>query len=370
MLYRKMTEIIEKHLEAHPGSILVLEGLSGTGKTSIVREVGQKMFKHYIEIDYEKDRNENKQFTGISKTEEFYHALEMYTKKPLSENNDTLVFFDNLTVYPKLGFLLKKLIRENRCTYILSGNDLKQYSALPQDRMHYVTIRPMDFTEYLLANGIEKNTLDTMYENYTNHVSLDEDLHAKIIKMFNDYIIVGGMPEVVNAYITNKDLNEVRRKQNDIREFYARKLNSYGNHVPVVSDVTYPLHEDENLDERVYFNDVGMMTSVMEFTGISEEEYEDVAYATFIVTEAVSHGVQLYNYRDSDILLLHDKNTNTVLPLIPDCSYTDAAELLEVVKTLENVQNIIVLSANREIRKEDNVTYMPVYDVMYLFRNI
>ncbi len=370
MLYRKMTTVIENQLQSQAGSILVIDGVPGTGRRTLVRNAGQKFFKHYIEINFKEDKQTKRNlFSGIGKTDAFYQALETYYKKPLSLRNDTLVVFEEIETYPKIVNLLKNLVKENRFTYVIIGTGLRQSETLPKDLLRFVTIRPMDFTEYLMANGIQKSTLETMYENFRLRLSLNEEMHARVLQMFNDYLFVGGMPGVVDAFLKNKDIDEVRRLQHDVREFYGRNMNRDGVYAPIVFDMTYPLHSEESTETKLYFNDVGMMTSVMEFSDFREPDYEDITFATFINTEAVSHGVQLYNYRDSDILLFNDKNTNSVVSLIPDCSYTDAAQMLEVVKTIDNIQNIYVLSTQREIRKEGNVTYIPVYDVMFLFRN-
>ena len=370
MFYRKMTEVIEKHLQSGSKKVLVVDGLDGVGKTTLIRHVGEKLFRQFIEIDLRKDSETLKAFAGIGYKKTFFNALEQYV--PADTGDNTLVFLDEFHVYPKLVSNLKAMANDERYTYVVAGTGLKEALEKADDRIKekvsLLTIRPMDFTEFLLAVGVGQNELDAIQEQFRNNASLDEKTHEKMLQLFRDYVIVGGMPASINSWLKTKDYTPVRQTQNVIREFYSRHMDTNGIHVPVVTDLEFPLTADEKEEQKLFFNDVGLMTSIVEFTDFHDSLYEEPAFETVVVTEALSLSLPLYVYKETNTLVCNDNASTSAFVI--DCEIKHISDELHTLKANDKVKHIYVLSEHREMYTEDNVTYIPVYDVTFLLKKL
>lgn len=229
-----------------------------------------------------------------------------------------------------------------------------------KERVRLMTIHPMNFTEFLIANDIKQDELDDMYEKFLENTSLDEEKHNRMIKIFHDYLYSGGVPEVVNEYITHRNLQTVRKLQNDIREFYGRDLDTKGIYVPVVSNRAYPLRADEEIEPKLYFNDVGLLTSIFEFTETDESVIEATSVKTFIVTEANSFGIHLYCHKDTNVFLCNDNAAHTVVSIL----------ISQEDEKADPKENCVVLTKQRKIHRDGKVIYIPVYDLMFLLKKL
>lgn len=122
MLYRKIGKYIEDHLRSGSDKILVVEGARQVGKSFIIREVGRRLFSHYVELNMAEDAEGRRLFRGVHTTADFYFALGMAAGEKLGEGADTLVFIDEIQTYPQYLTLLKFLRQEGRYRYIASGS--------------------------------------------------------------------------------------------------------------------------------------------------------------------------------------------------------------------------------------------------------
>lgn len=359
MFYRKMTEVIEEQLKTPSAKILVVEGLPATGKTTMIRAVAKKLFRQYVEVDLEKDKNGEKHFTGMRDRKRFFHAIESIIPETFSAEEKTLVFLDEIQVYPKLIPFLKYVAGDERYTFVVSGTGLEKLFVPIQDKVHFEYLRAMDFEEYLYASGIDKETFEDLHERYNAGLPVDSALHERLMQLWNDYLIVGGMPEVVSVFLKTRDLQPVRKLQHKLRELYARDMKTYGIEVPSVSELSLPLTADNDEDSHLYFHDVGMFTSVYEFTDDNPVVTDSTSYQTYVADEAAAHGISLYCYKGSDIFLC--ENNNAIIAISTE---------RDIPQIKEQVETVIVPSKDRVKITEGNVTYIPVYDLMFFFAQI
>ena len=124
MLKRKIETYIEEFLTLRPQKILILDGARQTGKTFIIRQVGKKLFKNYVEINLLDDSLNERNFDEARSVSAFYLQLSALAGNQLGNKDDTLVFLDEIQAYPHLLTLLKFLSQDNRFTYIASGSEL------------------------------------------------------------------------------------------------------------------------------------------------------------------------------------------------------------------------------------------------------
>lgn len=211
MLKRKIEKVIEEHFKSNSSKVLLIDGARQIGKTYIVRYVGKKMFKNFIEINMVEDSLGAKNFANVASIDDFYFRLSILFGSQMGKREDTLVFIDEIQEYPKLLTLLKFLADDNRFAYIASGSllgvTLAQTPSIPIGSIRKVRMFPLDFEEFLYANGFNEFGINTIRNKFLNYECLDEITHNKVMDLLKKYLIVGGLPDVVNSFLSKKMSN-------------------------------------------------------------------------------------------------------------------------------------------------------------------
>jgi len=231
MLYRKISSYIEDYLRSDTDKILVLEGARQVGKSFSIREAGQRLFPNFVELNFVEDDEGEQLFKNIHKKEDFYLSLSMVAGDRLTDRRETLVFLDEIQHYPQYLTMLKFLREDGRFRYIASGSllglTLQDTTSIPVGSIVRKEMFPLDFEEFLVANGYGQEALDMLRRAYQNRQSLTEEQHLRVINLFRRYLLVGGMPDVVNTYLDTHNIVKVREIQNAIRNLYADDASKY-----------------------------------------------------------------------------------------------------------------------------------------------
>jgi uncharacterized protein len=362
MLFRKIENYIENHLQSNTNKILIVDGARQIGKSFIIRHVGQKLYENYIEINMEADNLGNKLFAEAKTVNDFYLALSVIAGDRMKEKSDTLIFIDEIQAYDHLITLLKFLKEDDKFTYIASGSllgvTLKTTSSVPLGSIQIKHMYPIDFEEFLIANGIGKLVLETMRQGFDEFKPLPESLHNRILDLFKKYLIVGGLPDAVRTFVEQQNVMLIRSIHEDILTLYgvdaARyekthsrlKIQRIYKMIPsnlenrkkriVVSDIegkkgkrmadyedefdylisagvvldvkaisspTYPLIENSGKNLlKLYLNDVGLLTSLYYKNNITAimQDVKSInlgsVYETVVAQELKAHGFDLYYY--------------------------------------------------------------------------
>lgn len=230
-MYRKISKYIEEYLTGNEEKILCIDGARQVGKSYIIRELAQKHFPNYVEINMADDKLGDKLFSNVRTLESFYVELSVIAGEKLKERENTIVFIDEIQEYPELLTLLKPLRRDNKYKYICSGSELGlalSFTTLtPMGSIIEKKMYPMDFEEFLLANSFGETAINHLRESFESNVSLDEALHNKLLHLFKTYLYVGGMPDAVKTYIESKNVFKIREVQKDIIAFYREDASKY-----------------------------------------------------------------------------------------------------------------------------------------------
>lgn len=169
MLYRKIEGVLEEEL-LNSNKIPMIEGARQIGKTYIIRYVGQKLFKNFIEINLLDDFNSDKIFENINSVDKFYMQISAIYGNMLDTKKNTLIFLDEIQVYPHLITMLKFLKDDDKYTYITSGSllgvTLRKCVSVPMGYVQTIQMYPLDFEEFLIANGVGENVINEMKERY------------------------------------------------------------------------------------------------------------------------------------------------------------------------------------------------------------
>lgn len=232
MLYRKIESVIEDHLKSGSQQIMLVDGARQVGKTYIINHVGKRLFENYIEINMIVDSLGARQFADIRTVEDFYLQLSMVAGDRMKDKHNTLIFIDEIQAYPHLLTLLKFLAQDNKYTYIASGSllgvTLSETTSIPMGSIRKVRMYPLDFEEFLYANGMNEFAISTLRTKFERMEALDESTHNKMMDLFRKYLLIGGLPGAVNEYVATKNIQKVRELQNEIHEYYAADASKYG----------------------------------------------------------------------------------------------------------------------------------------------
>ena len=231
MLYRKIGAEIEAHLRSDNDKIMIVEGARQIGKSYIVREVGKRLYKNFVEVNFAKDDETERMFRDIRGLDEFYMALSMVSGGKLGDRSDTLVFLDEIQHYPQFLTMLKFLREEGRFTYIASGSllgiALHNTASIPVGSIIRKQMYQLDFEEWLMAEGWGRDALDHVRDCYKRRVSLTEAQHGNLLGEFRKYLLVGGLPDAVNTYMSSHNIVRVREVQEAIRNLYKEDAAKY-----------------------------------------------------------------------------------------------------------------------------------------------
>ena len=231
MLKRKIISEIQKNLQNPTNRVLIIDGARQIGKSFIIRHVGQGMFPHFIEINMEEDKQGSRLFADAHTSEDFHMALSSFAGKKLGTKKDTLVFIDEIQVYDHLLTLLKFLADEGRYTYIASGSQLgvalKKTQSIPGGRYERIRMYPMDFEEFLWANGIGEDVITHIQESFLHRESLNEGIHNKMLNLMRKYLLVGGLPAAVDSFVKETNIARVRQIHADIHDLYLNDAAKY-----------------------------------------------------------------------------------------------------------------------------------------------
>ena len=231
MLYRKIASVIEEHLRSDSDRILLVDGARQVGKTYIIRYLGKKLFPNFIELNMVEDSIGDQLFSNTKTVEDFYLQVSMLAGDKMGKKEDTLIFLDEIQAYPHLLTLLKFLRQDNRYTYIASGSllgvTLSETTSIPMGSIRKIRMFPLDFEEFLYANGMNEAVIQALRQKFENMETLEESMHNKMMDLFRKYLLAGGMPDAVNAYVQEKNIFMVREIQREIHDYYAADASKY-----------------------------------------------------------------------------------------------------------------------------------------------
>ena len=361
MLYRKIENIISKHFKSDSNKVLIINGARQIGKSYIIRYVGNKLFKNYIEINLLEDSLGRRNFENVKTVADFYLQVSMLAGEKMGTKSDTLIFLDEIQAYPHLLTLLKFLKQDDRFTYIASGSllgvTLAKTSSIPIGSIAVVQMYPLDFEEFLYANGFNEYAINAIKNKFTAQESLDEATHKTVLDLFKKYLLVGGLPDAVNSFIKDYNIVSVRAIQDEVHEYYGADASKYDvenklkirriydmipstlenkkkrivikdienikgktySHyqdefdylinsgialeVKAISTPTFPLIESSGKNLlKLYLNDVGMLTSILyknNIRAVMDDEKSinlGTVYESVVASELKAHGKAMFYY--------------------------------------------------------------------------
>ncbi len=230
MLYRKAEEILANWKRGGAKKAFMLTGARQTGKTTLVRAFAREQYKHFAEINFLLDSDACSIFNGSLDADTLVTNLTAYLRQPL-EPGHTLVLFDEIQECPRARTAIKALVEDGRFSYVETGSLLgvrsKEVPSYPVGFEEIHRLHPMDFEEFCLANGVQRQVIDHLRECFDECKPVDDAVHQTMMRLFSLYVVVGGMPEVVQRYVDTQDIAQVVAVQRDLLALYRQDIAKY-----------------------------------------------------------------------------------------------------------------------------------------------
>ena len=210
MLKRKIyDELVAWKKNSDGATAVMIDGARRVGKSYIAEEFARAEYKSYILIDFGKAPRDILELfeNDVSDLDLFFAKLAAYYST-LLHRRDSLIIFDEVQQYPRARQMIKYLVADGRYDYLETGSLIRlkknvQDIIIPSEEDH-IEMFPMDFEEFLWAMGDEA-TYPLIRHCFETKTPLGAALHRKIMNDFRQYILVGGMPQSVLAYMNGKD---------------------------------------------------------------------------------------------------------------------------------------------------------------------
>lgn len=212
-------------------SALLLEGARRIGKSTIVEEFAKKEYDDYMILDFARENQEIKHNfeENMNDLDTFFRNLFLLKGRRVKGEKCVLIF-DEVQLFPQARQAIKYLVADGRFDYIETGSliSIKKNvkNILIPSEEYRVKMYPMDFEEYLWALGDEV-TIPTIKEAFEKRKPLGDAIHRKIMKNFRIYMVVGGMPQAVDAYVSGKTYEQIDFVKRNILSLYEEDLAKY-----------------------------------------------------------------------------------------------------------------------------------------------
>lgn len=431
MLYRKAIEKFEEWKKKENKKALLVTGARQIGKTFLIREFAHKNYENFVEINFVTQESAKLIFKGDLNADSIIQGITAFTKQKL-EPGKTLIFFDEIQECPNARTAIKFLVDDGRFDYIESGSLLgvqyKTVKSYPVGYEHIVQMFPMTFEEFCIACGVQKSTFKLLENCFNNLEPVAESIHNTMKQLFQVYVMVGGMPAVVQEYVISHDIAKVVEIQKDILSLYRQDIAKYSeknrekisaifDNIPsqldsknrrfkinsirstarmeryeesfvwlkdagvaipcynvVVPQVPLKLNEQSNLF-KLYMADVGLLCASC---------IDNVQFSILNGDLSVNMGSILENVyaqelssKDFEVYFLNKKfgeidfliqNSRKVIPLEikSGTDYKKHAALNNVLAVEEWKLNKAFVFCSSNVEKEESIVYLPWYMVMFI----
>lgn len=220
---------------------IVIKGIRQCGKTFIVKKFAEAHYKHVVYLNFAQKPELSIPFEGSLEVDDIIMGITAMVKGAIFEPGKTCLILDEIQDCPQARTALKFFKLDNRFDVICTGSllGIKGYGikhpngehemprSIPVGYETILTMYPLDFEEFLWANGIAEPIIDKLKECLLNETPVPLAIHTRLKELLLQYTIVGGLPEVVNTFLSTHNLSLVKALQNDIVDGYKDDMVKY-----------------------------------------------------------------------------------------------------------------------------------------------
>lgn len=239
MIKRKMYKYLINWKQKKDKSALIIKGARQVGKSYLVREFGRNEYESYIEINFLKNPLYKNIFKGDLSAEEIFKRLSAYIPNLKIIPFKTLLFLDEIQVCAEARTAVKFLVEDGSVDVISSGSllglsyledddkNVTEPTSLPVGYEEQITMYSLDFEEFLWAKGYNDDAIVYLKDFYISNKEVPKELNDKYLELFREFMIVGGMPEVVQTFIDTNNFQEASKIQGKILADYQDDISKH-----------------------------------------------------------------------------------------------------------------------------------------------
>lgn len=432
MLERKIYNKIKEFYKLNKNKALMITGARQIGKSFIIKKYGEDNYKSFIMIDFINNKDYINLFSSCKSADEIILRLSALFGDKLIQN-ETLIFFDEVQECPELLTYIKYLVQNYNYNFILSGSLLgsifKDIVSVPVGYLEIIKMFPLDFEEFAIANGVGKKVIETLNESFINKTPVDSYIHSRMLSLFELYLIIGGMPEVVSNYLETKNLFSVQNIQKSIIALYKEDISKYDKNNKLYLNEIYDLIPSElnssnkrfilkNLNEnnrftkfipsflwlknagvtltanvvdepkspliiseskslfKLFNSDVGLLTSQygndiqIQILNHNTNMNFGSLYENVVAQELSAHGYVLYYYNSKKFgeldFVIQDGNRVIPIEIKSGKDYYRHQAIENVINIYKEDINEAYVFSNSNINIKDKITYYPIYMIMFV----
>lgn len=426
MLQRKAYNILKLWKDTKTRQGLLVTGARQVGKTFLIRAFAREHYKRLAEINLVENKRAAAAIEGAETATDLFMRLSLLSETELVPG-ETLIFIDEVQICKETVTAIKFLVEQNDFDFVISGSllgvELKNIRSVPVGYLDVVMMYPLDFREYCLARNVPADAAKLVDTAFSNREPVPDFLHEHLQKLFYEYLIIGGMPAAVAEFVKSKNLQAVRRIQEnlilqnkqdisrynekdsliikDIYDLIPAELNSqnkrfvlknmneharYGRYqdcfvwladagvaLPTynVDDPAYPLKlsQASNLF-KLFMADVGMLTGTflkdvsIEILNRNPNVNYGSIYENAVAQELKAHGFDLYYYKNKKL-----GEVDFMIETVKGQVFPIEVKFGKDYKRHKAINNLLERDAMPEgfvlydgnLRKDGKVTYLPVY---------
>jgi predicted AAA+ superfamily ATPase len=210
---------------------LLVEGARRVGKSWIVEEFAKREYTVHLVIDFAKANRRIKELfeEKLDNLDEFFMLLQAQTRTKLVRG-DSLIVFDEVQRFPRAREAIKYLVADGRYHYIETGSLVSikrnvENIVIPSEEMR-IQLHPMDFEEFLWAKGAD-SVADLIRARFAGKMPMEQSNHRMAMELFRQYVVVGGMPQAVEAFADGSDIGAAETAKRAILDLYADDIGKF-----------------------------------------------------------------------------------------------------------------------------------------------
>lgn len=231
-IYAELLQWKRKRQQEKLKKCLIVKGARQVGKSYIIQEFGKREYASFINIDFYSHPELKRIFEGELTSEAIYKRISANIPGVKLVPGKTLIFLDEIQRCGKARTAIKFLAEDFRFDVISSGSllglaygmdadeEVDEVESVPVGYETQLTMYSLDFEEFLWANGYNQDIINELRQYVYTETQIHESIHHKFEELFREYMVVGGMPEVVDNFVRNKDFSSVYEIQQNILNEY------------------------------------------------------------------------------------------------------------------------------------------------------
>lgn len=228
---REIIKDLIKWKESKNRKPLIIHGARQVGKTYIVKQFGKKYYDNVIYVNFETNQELSSQISDSIDAKYIINKLELFYGEKILPGK-TLIFFDEIQANERALTSLKYFYEDAKEYHVIAAGSLlgvainRESYSFPVGKVQMINMYPLSFKEFLIAIGRE-NLIDEIKTHFDKNERMDKMIHELCLKLYRTYLIIGGMPEAVQTYLTEEKVISVIDIQSEILESYERDMTKY-----------------------------------------------------------------------------------------------------------------------------------------------